>query len=92
MNKSTFLSILTLIWPQVRRRLIQRGAEYAANYLQTRRERRLEKQTALPDDSPAIPAKTPDSFLTSNTLWYTLSGIMLGAAMGVIFWLLRRED
>jgi hypothetical protein len=84
--------IFRLLWPYLQRRL----AKQAAEYLQKRRERRSQ----VPDDiastltplaeqaqeitsslaSPLVPSRST----TANAVWFTLSGILLGSAIGLI--------
>ena len=100
--------LLRLIWPYLSRYLMNRGAEYAANYLRIRREYRLQQSPA-----PEVPAEvlsSPNSevaansdhlvctpspsppFLASNAFWYTLSGIFLGSALSLIVTYLVRPE
>jgi hypothetical protein len=100
--------ILRLIWPYLARFLMNRGAEYTANYLQTRRERRSMQQTepeiaaSLPPQaveepvlSPEIlyPPSTSARFLVSDAFWFTMSGILLGSAFSIIVaYLFKKVD
>ena len=82
-------TILRFIWPYLQRDLSQRAAQSAADYLQARRERRLTQQAiVIPmDDSPP-----PVSFLSSNTFWYGLSGLLLGTAFSLIATLIFKKN
>jgi hypothetical protein len=82
-------TILKYIWPYLQRDLSRRAAEAAAGYLQTRREQRLAQPVidTPPEDSPP-----PVSFLSSNTFWYGLSGLLLGAAFSLIAAFILKKD
>ena len=84
-----FTTILKLIWPYLRRYLTQRAVESAADYLQTRREQRLAQQVI---DMPMEDSPPPVSFLSSNTFWYGLSGLLLGTAFSLIATLIFKKD
>jgi hypothetical protein len=101
MNKT----ILKLAWPYLQRFLTKRAAEYAAGYLQIRREQRLlgqadqEMAETLPlqeagsDKVTEILEAEPSSdFLSSDAFWFTLSGILLGIALSVVACILKREE
>jgi hypothetical protein len=87
-----YKTILQLFWPFIQGYLKKRAAEYTADYLQKRRERRLKKlsgaeEAALQEPMLACPTSTAEA------IWYTLSGVLLGSALSLIlaqlFW---RED
>lgn len=94
-------TILRLMWPYLQRYL----AKQAANYLEQRRQlkRQLKEEEArlaelAQDLSPAVSAQPgecppPPKLLTANAVWYTLSGVLLGSALGLILAnVLREED
>jgi hypothetical protein len=98
-------AIFKTAWPYLQRFLTKRAVEYAADYLQTRREQRLleyaEQETnetsslqEAGDDSAIeiLEAPPPTGFLSSDTFWFTLSGMLLGIALGVVAYILRRTD
>ncbi|MFN8453366.1 MAG: hypothetical protein U0401_01630 [Anaerolineae bacterium] len=96
-----YLTLLKLLWPHAQRLLAQR----AADYLQQRRGRRLNPQVApepigsgVVEQAAAqagilecLPASTGLS--RKDAVWYTMSGVVLGSAIGLILaQLFRRED
>ncbi len=87
-----YKTIFQLFWPFVQGYMKKRAAEYTADYLQKRRERRLNKlsgaeEAALPEQMLACPTSTADA------IWYTMSGVLLGSAFSLILaQLFRRED
>jgi hypothetical protein len=98
-------TILKTAWPYLQGFLTKRAAEYAADYLQTRREQRLlehaeqeiSETSSLQEagDDSVIEiweAPPPHSFLPSDAFWFTLSGILLGIALSVLAYILKRED
>jgi hypothetical protein len=98
-------TILKIAWPYLQGFLTKRAAEYAADYLQTRREQRLQEyaeqetsetsslQEAGGDSAIEIlEAPPPDSFLSSDAFWFTLSGMLLGIALSVVAYILKREE
>jgi hypothetical protein len=82
-------TLLRFIWPYLQRDLSRRTAESAADYLQARRQQRLAQQAiAMPaEDSPP-----PVSFLSSNTFWYGLSGLLLGTAFSLIATIIFKKN
>ena len=85
--------ILKLVLPYLQRYLANR----AAGYLQDRRARRL-KQTVeekveevVSDYLPPTEMLTASSSHSANTVWFSLSGLLLGGAFGLIVYLLYRE-
>lgn len=95
-----YKTILRLAWPYVLRYL----ARYSADYLAQRRERKRQQETAavqaeepIPDLPPAsveaieYPAP-PIKLVTINAVWYILSGVVLGSALGLILARVFREE
>jgi hypothetical protein len=98
-------TILKIAWPYLQSFLTKRAAEYAADYLQTRREQRLreyaEQESSetsslqeVGDDSAIeiLEVPPPTGFLSSDAFWFTLSGMLLGIALSVVAYILRRTD
>ena len=97
-----YITILKLLWPHVQRLL----AQQAADYLQQRREHRLNPPQAASepiDSSVAEESVTqadvlecppaPTGLSSRNAVWYTLSGVVLGSVIGLILaQIFRRED
>ena len=84
--------ILLLAWPLFRRYLYNRSAEYTANFLNRRREQRLqpeveEEQMEMLECPPAILG-----YSNGDVFWFTLSGVLLGSALGVLFSYLTRQE
>jgi hypothetical protein len=94
-----YITIFKLIWPYVGRHL----ADYAAGYLQERRERRLQQaqeQATVADCPPCPPCPPAVEPTTSsagvladgyNTFWFTLSGLVLGGAFGLMLYVFVRD-
>jgi len=92
-----------LLWPIIRRLLVKRisgyTAGYAADYLNRRREQRLHPQEELAQISlaeregcpPCPPAQI--GYAPTDVFWFTLSGVFLGSALGVLVsYLIRQEE
>ena len=98
--------LMLLIWPFVFRFLMNQGSEYAASYLEARRQRRFGiEQTGVPEDEEKIylmadePLDVPlqvcaspisPSFFNSDAFWFTLSGITLGIAISIVVAIIKR--
>ena len=98
--------LILLIWPFVFRFLMNQGSEYAASYLEARRQRRFGiEQTDVPEDEEKIylmadePLDVPlqvctsppsPSFFNSDAFWFTLSGITLGIAISIVVAIIKR--
>ncbi|RME77057.1 MAG: hypothetical protein D6784_04495 [Chloroflexi bacterium] len=94
--------------PLLQRYLTRRAAQYAADYLNRRRAPAAEPEPpatpAEPADLPPAvePEPAPEAvtvipvpvgYSGSDLFWYTVSGVLFGAAMGVILaYALRQED
>ena len=85
--------ILKLAWPYLQRYLANRTADY----LQDRRARRL-KQTVeenieevVSDYLPPVEIVTDTPRPGANTVWFSLAGLLLGGAFGLIVYLLYRD-
>lgn len=86
-----WLILFRLVLPYVQKFF----AEYVADYLEGRKERRkLQAEMAnRPDDCPPCPpCPTPAETAPagSRKIWYGASGVMLGSALGLIGYLLWR--
>jgi hypothetical protein len=87
-----YKTILRLAWPYLLRYL----ARYSADYLAQRREGKRQQETAVvPEEEPAqdlppaivAPVENPapqTKLVTVNAVWYILSGVVLGSAIGLI--------
>lgn len=89
-------TILRIIWPYVLRYLAQRSADY----LDQRREqkRQLKEAATIRPGEQGTAAEEykcpplPKRLSTANAVWYTLGGILLGSAMGLILASVFREE
>lgn len=87
-----WLILLRFVMPYAQKYL----AQYAADYLERRRERRelLAEMANRPDGCPPCPpCPTPaESAAAGNArkIWYGASGVLLGGALGLIGYLLWR--
>ena len=92
-----YKTILRIIWPYVLRYLAQRSVDY----LDQRRERKGQPEEAA-SYGPAESAIAAEAFerppapstrsSTANTVWYTLSGVLLGSAIGLILATVLRKE
>ena len=95
-----YKTILRLVWPYVLRYLARRSSDYLAE----RRERkRQQEMAAVPGDeqAPNVPPvivepidySAPQTRLvTVNAVWYILSGVVLGSAIGLILANVFRQE
>jgi len=87
-------TILRIIWPYVLRYLAQRSADY----LDQRREPKGQQVEAI-KHSPAKRAAATEAVecapagpSTANAVWYPLSGVLLGSAIGLMLANVLREE
>jgi hypothetical protein len=84
--------IFRLVWPYLQRRL----AKQAAEYLQKRRERRFQVHNDIASTVTSLAEQAQETASRSaavNAVWFTLSGILLGSAIGLIVaQIFLRED
>jgi hypothetical protein len=87
--------VLFLAWPFIRRYLVNRSAQYSADYLNRRRSARF------PQDEEKLPAAPVDrlecppailGYSSGDVFWFTMSGMLLGSAFGVVVSYLTRQD
>jgi hypothetical protein len=90
---------LLLLWPIIRRLLLKRASEYAADFLNRRREQRLNPPEESPEISSAEIAGCPPcppahiGYGPTDIFWFSLSGVLLGSALGVLVsYLVRPEE
>jgi hypothetical protein len=91
------VTLFRVIWPFLRGYLTRKAAERVTAYLQTRREQRLKKsheaQEPVTEEQVVSCSPSSGSFSTANAVWYTLSGVLLGGALGLIMTqIFRQED
>lgn len=82
--------LLLLFWPMIRRVLVKRASEYAVDFLNRRREQRLNP----PEEQPHYSAEETDGcppcppahvgYGPTDIVWFTLSGVLLGSVLGVL--------
>ena len=92
--------LLLLLWPIIRRVLLKRVSDYAAghtaDFLNRRRDRRLNPPEESPQISSAETAGCPpcppthSGYGPTDIVWFTLSGVLLGSALGVLVSYLAR--
>jgi len=82
--------ILRLLLPFVQKY----AAQYVADYLENRREQRLKEAELAAECPPCPPCPTdaPAASTRSRRIWYSLSGLLLGSAFGLIGYLLVRQE
>jgi hypothetical protein len=85
--------ILKLAWPYLQRYLAQK----TAGYLQDRRTRRLKEtveekvEEVVSDYLPPAEIVTDAPRFAANTVWFSLAGLLLGGAFGLIVYLLYKD-
>jgi len=88
-----FPTILKLAQPFLQRYLTTKAAERTADYLNRRREQRLrppEEETAF--DEEAERPVCPPAYSRGDLFWFTLSGVVLGSALGVVLTYLAKQE
>ncbi len=91
------VTLFRIIWPFIRGYVTRKAAERTADYLRKRRERKRQpaaevEESVVQEQAAACP---PDSsrFSAVDAVWYTLSGVALGGALGFILTqIFRQED
>jgi len=89
---------ILLLWPIIRLLLLKRVAGYTADFLNRRREQRLNPQEEAPhfssEATEACPPCPPShlGYAPTDIFWFTLSGVFLGSALGVLFSYLARPE
>lgn len=91
--------VLMLVWPYLRRYLFNRAADQVAGVLNRHRSRRLqveEEPAEMPSTEMAECPPCPPTLVgysSSDLFWFTMSGVLLGSALGVLLsYLARQED
>jgi hypothetical protein len=81
-----FPTILKLTQPFLQRYFSGKAADYAADYFNRRRERRLRppEEERTSDEEAAESPFCPPTYSTADMFWFTLSGVVLGSALGVM--------
>jgi len=90
-----YLTIFKVVWPLVERLL----AKQAAEYLEDRRERRRqasEIQESTTDCPPCPPPEMPVvaeiEASSDDSIWFALSGILLGSAFSLMLYVMLQDD
>lgn len=87
-----YMTIFKLIWPY----LARQGAAYAADYLESRRQQRQAQPEERPADRPPCPPCPEPAAAAersaANLIWFSLSGVLLSAALGLAGYLLVRDS
>lgn len=81
-----FMTIFKIIRPY----LIRYLAKSTADYLETRRVQRLKR--GLEETVEPEAQVYPETLPARATVWYTISGVVLGSALGVILAVLFRPQ
>ena len=87
--------IVLLAWPFIRRYLTNRSAEYAADFLNRRRVERFQQDEEEIIEAPVDQCECPPvtlGYSTNDVVWFSLSGVLLGSALGVLFSYLARPE
>ena len=90
--------VLILLWPFLRRYLLDRAAEQIAGFLNRRREQRSRTNQEPTRISPAELVQCPScpptqvGYSSSDIFWFTMSGVLLGSAVGVLLSYLTRQE
>jgi hypothetical protein len=90
------------IFRLIRPRLERYAADRIAEYLQGRREQRLQLNKERPPDCPPCPPCPQEEAAVAaqvgiladprNTFWFALSGLLLGGAFGMMTYIFIRDD
>ena len=89
-----FTLILRLAWPH----LMRFATSQAADYLESRRQRSLEGKgepqaaAECPPCPPCPPGVAASESSTGNTIWFALSGVMLGSAVSLMLYLILQDN
>lgn len=92
-----------LLWPIIRRVLLKRISEYGAGHVADYFNRRRARRLGLEEEPGQISAvgreKCPPcppshiGYAPTDVFWFTLSGVFLGSALGVLLsYLVRQEE
>lgn len=89
-------TILRMLWPYVLRYLAQRSADYLDEQREKKRqlkEMTAARMTAAAEALECPPPPPPIRLATRDAVWYTVGGLLLGSAVGLIVAnILRKED
>jgi hypothetical protein len=92
-----YITILKFLWPRLEKFL----ADQIAEYLRHRREQQQSQPGAIPKECPPCPPCPPATvapletepaiLLNRNIVWFSLSGVLLGSAFGLIAYIFVRD-
>lgn len=90
-----YLTIFKIVWPFLQRLLAKQAAEYFDDRRQQRREA-SEAQELTADCPPCPPTDMPvvqetDSSF-DDSIWFALSGILLGSAFSLMLYVMLQND
>lgn len=90
-----YVTIFKIVWPFLQRLL----ARQAAEYLEDRRQQRgkaSEAEELTADCPPCPPADIPVAAETEvssdDSIWFALSGILLGSAFSLMLYVMLQDD
>ena len=92
-----YVTIFKIAQPFLQRFVINWAFEYAAHYLNLRREQRLHpNEERLPAVEAVVEKPVPvrpGHYSSKDVVWFTLAGMLLGSILGVMLsYLSQRED
>jgi hypothetical protein len=89
-----FPTIFKLALPFLQRYFSGKTADYAADYLNRRRERRLRppEEDRTSDEEAAEVPHCPQAYSAADMFWFTLSGVVLGGALGMMLAQLAKQE
>ncbi|MEW5961766.1 MAG: hypothetical protein AB1801_28945, partial [Chloroflexota bacterium] len=86
-------TVLKIAQPMVQRYLTGRAAQYAADYLNRRRALRQQPAEEITADlAGAIVPAPKTGYARGDVFWFTLSGVVLGSALGIMLARLVRPE
>lgn len=89
-----FPTILKLALPFLQRYFGGKAADYTADYLNRRRERRLRppEEDQISGEEAAEAPHCPPAYSAADMFWFTLSGVVMGGALGVMLAQLAKQE
>ena len=92
-----FLTILKLAWPYMMRTAMSQGAEYIEKLRQQREQTSPDAECPpCPPDEAAMEVPVEASAVSEpspgGTIWYALSGVLLGSAFSLMLYLILQNQ
>ena len=90
-----YLTIFKIVWPFLQRLLAKQTAEYFEDRRQQRHQASEAQEAAtdcppyLPPDMPVVADTEPSS---DDSIWFALSGILLGSALSLMIYIMLQEN